>query len=405
MINYIRFPLYKSWGQVFRVPVGQNLKAQRLDATDAFEVTALYLDIDQGNTVITVPQPTGRRTIEVTISRPNGTSFTERVTRSTPESGRKFTLDAGQTVRINNLNSNDLISSSKPVQANLITGDERSRYELRWYSLPPVDQFVNDYYTPVTRVSGTNGGTAVYLYNPGSNPITVVDETRDGTLTNHPIGAGEVVLVELNRNNDLNSGHRFYTRNNEPFFGLTVTDRSRNGDINDWGTPLASDLTPRVIVGLGRACTDGPRLSNRHRDTTCFRGRSPSNSVHPSKVWVTPTEDAKFNVDYNCDGTVESVFPTSGRFADKLESVLIIDPLDQDMTGACINAVGRDGGEVKFAAAWGQDGSVDADRNSELDLGSYLYLTWSMLLRLCCTSYGHGHGIQHFDVCNTYLLT
>jgi len=363
------------WGKVFKVPVGQDLKAQNIDLTDAFEEADVYITVAESNTDVTVPRPAGRRRIEVTISKSDGTSFTRRISSSSPDSDRRFTVGVGQTVRIKNLNSDERIESSKPVQANLITGDRRSNFEMRWYSLPPVDQFVDEYYTPVTRRSGSNGGTAVFLYNPSPNKITVFDETRDGTQTPHDIGAGGVVKVELNRGRDTNSGHRFFTKNMAPFFGLSVTDSLGDGEIVDWGANLlpASELTPKVIVGLGRACTGGPRLSSRHSDTTCrSQSGSLSNSVQPSPVWVTPTEDAKFRVDYNCDNRVDKVFPASGSFAGKLESVLIVDGQDQDMTGACITAFGRNGQEVTFAAAWGQDSSQRGSRESELDLGTLI---------------------------------
>ena len=67
-----------------------------------------------------------------------------------------------------------MITSNKPVQADILAGDIGSTYELRWYSLIPTEDWDNDYYTPVgDDDGGGNGPTRVFVYNPGTSHITV----------------------------------------------------------------------------------------------------------------------------------------------------------------------------------------------------------------------------------------
>ena len=76
------------------------------------------------------------------------------------------TIDAGENLVIR-VNEGDVITSTKPVQADIVAGDIGSTYELRWYSLIPTEDWDNEYYTPVG--DDTGGPTKVFVYNPGTS--------------------------------------------------------------------------------------------------------------------------------------------------------------------------------------------------------------------------------------------
>ena len=419
------------WGKCFVSPVGRDLFKSKSspdpDPTSAFEETDIYLMASQLNTVVTVPRPASDQTIEVTRSLPNGTSSTTTITRSSSMSNRMFSVDVGQTIRIRNVYTGDEICANNPVQANLITGDRDSRYEMRWYSLLPKDLFSSDYFTPVTKRDGSGGAASVYLFNPAQSSITVTETLTGGGTRNHVIPAGESLLVKLDENRDKDSGHRFRTNDGSPFFGLVLVDTSSDsGSSVDWGVPLqpTDSLTPKAIIGLGYACTGGPRLGSNANHVTCLTNSRhnphPSSTLQPSpvsmlsqitfimlaalhpsvtitytvdpficrhilsslhsKVWVSALQSAAFLVDYDCDGNAEKRFPRSGTNA-ALRTVIITDTKDQDMSGACITAVDGNGGPVKFAAVWGQDSTQNAAQISELDMVRYCISSFRPLRR------------------------
>ena len=279
------------WGKCFVAPVGRDLFESKSspdpDPTSAFQETDIYLMASQPNTVVTVPSPASGQTIEVTLSLPNGTSSTKTITGSSSMSDRMFSVDVGQTIRIKNVYTGDEICANNPVQANLITGDRNSNFEMRWYSLLPKDQFSSDYFTPVTRRSG-NGAASVYLFNPDpSNSITVIETLSNGNTRSHTVPAGKSLLVKLNDDDDKNSGHRFEANDDKPFFGMVLVDTSGGGEIVDWGVPLqpTDSLTAKAIIGLGYACTGGPRLGPHPSQVTCrTSGGDKSSTLQPSPV-------------------------------------------------------------------------------------------------------------------------
>jgi uncharacterized repeat protein (TIGR01451 family) len=122
---------------------------------------------------------------------------------------------------------------------------------------------------------------------------------------------------------------------------------------------LQCGILPQLLIGLGFGCTDNKCLKERYN-------KRKTRSV----VWVTPVEDADIYVDYQNDGIVDDTYQVN-----YLDSKVIHDLTDKDMSGAVIFATRRDSGptgpEVNFAAAWGQDpersGSSD---ESALDLGT-----------------------------------
>ena len=98
------------WGTSFRIPVGQNLSAA---SSSMFEYTSLFVMASQDATTVTVDT--------------DGNGVTDITT----------TINQGQTYYLNGgLSSNALVTSTKPVAVNLITGDIGSTYE--WQPRAPI---------------------------------------------------------------------------------------------------------------------------------------------------------------------------------------------------------------------------------------------------------------------------
>ncbi|MDJ0730787.1 MAG: hypothetical protein QNJ33_12415, partial [Crocosphaera sp.] len=325
-----------NWGSEFIVPVGEDIPGT--SDTAAFQYTALYVMAGQDNTEIFLDTGSG----------PVSQGFIDR--------GENFLLRVDQ---------GDVVTSSSPTQASLVAGDIGSTYEMRWYALAPRDDWSNDYYTPVGDSSGNGinfGPTQVWLYNPNSTAITVSYDflgggSPDGTIN---VAAGTTALSPIIPDD---SGARFFTTNGAEFFALTQTNSQNsqfNGQAFDWGHPLipANQLTSQALVGWGYGNTNNnPAV--------------PSYSV----VWVTPVADADIFVDFDGDGVVDQIFDNISA----LQGIKIIDPNDQDMTGALIYATDTSGNlanPVDIAVAWGQDPALVSTnstvQSNSLDLGTVI---------------------------------
>ncbi len=173
------------------------------------------------------------------------------------------TIGAGETLRLADIQRGDVVTTSNPAQATLITGDVGSTYEMRWYALAPREQWSDDYYTPVYTPTGEEA-TRVWLYNPNDDPITVTMSTAtNATFQSIVVPAGQSVLSNAvpDAPGPGGSGARFFTANGADFFALTQTDTgasgSTGGQIFDWGHPLipADQLTSQALIGLGYGTT------------------------------------------------------------------------------------------------------------------------------------------------------
>ncbi|NRB36673.1 MAG: carboxypeptidase regulatory-like domain-containing protein, partial [Rhodobacteraceae bacterium] len=329
---------FDSYGDTFVLPVGENMGN---DVTNAFQVTSAHVMALGDNTDIYV----------------NG----EATKRATLSAGESYVLkDAKQGDVITTYPSTD--TEGKGVQVHLVTGDENSNFETRWYSLKPFDQWSSDYVTPVFTKAGSDGETKVWLFNPSqTDTIDITRKTNSGEDT-ISVAPGSAVLSDAT---PTGSGARFTSSAGDPFFALTQTDASGAGKAWDWGSPLVAvdQLTSQVVIGLG--------YGNNKQVTGGDSGQS------LNAVWVTPIEAATVFVDYAGDGFDLG----DGDIAidlDALESAKIIDPSDNDMSGAIIfaNASSNplDTDPVDIAVAYGQDaGAVSAVSNGQsnsLDFGT-----------------------------------
>jgi len=192
------------------------------------------------------------------------------------------------------------VVSGNPVQVNVLYADTADTYEMRWSALIPRNNWSNDYYSAVgTNPTAGTGCTLVWLYNPGSNPISV----------NYAYGSGASGTISVGANSNatspaipLDSGAHFFTANpSDVFLPFSVTDCTGGGQIMDWDTPLfaTNQLTPDLLIGWAPGCTDESHLGVcRDADGSPNLDNSRSRSV----IWMTSLEDTTVYVDTDGSG-------------------------------------------------------------------------------------------------------
>jgi uncharacterized repeat protein (TIGR01451 family) len=308
------------YGLAFEIPIGDNLSSNEM-----FQYASLFVMASTNGTVCTYA------------------------------GGSAFTLNQGENHHENGgVDAGEVLSCSKAVQAHLITGDIGSRYESRWFTLFPTDQWSNSYYAPVGTTSSDDPAD-VWVYNPVSNggPLSVQVATLSGSATISNIATGSAMRYEM----PSNSAAHLSTAGGEPFFAIGTVDSDQAGSDNethDWGYSLVPErnLTPVAVVGWG------PGTANL--------------SHNGNPVWVTVQAPTRVYVDYDGD-------PTTGSLTDSnldkydvhydlstLQSQTIYDDNDNDQTGMRLYTL--DG--VLLTAAWGQDASTAGPSNPYLDMGT-----------------------------------
>ncbi len=328
-----------SWGTTFQVPVGENVSYNSI-----FEYAAISIMAAQDNTNVLID------------FEGDGTN------------DRSAVINQGQAYHVNGgVNAGTRVTASGPVQVALIAGDVCDTYESRWYALFAEEQWSSSYYNPVGTPAGD--GTTVFVYNPGTAPLTVQWESTGGVQS--PIivaakGTGHVVVPN-------GSGSHFYTADGTPFFALAAVDSDQAATANskaDWGFTLVPErmLTQQILVGWGV-------------------GRNPLSNVNPnengSPVWVMPvftngaTGTVNICVDYDGNGS-GGLTDSFGFQYDRLlilnqfQSATVLDP-DGDQTAMILyvcNMLGKDFLKYKIAAAWGQQPGLASADEPGLDLGT-----------------------------------
>ncbi|MEZ5327485.1 MAG: hypothetical protein R3F19_20740 [Verrucomicrobiales bacterium] len=243
------------------------------------------------------------------------------------------------------------MTATKPVQAHLITGDVNSRYESRWFTLYPTEQWSDSYYSPVG--TANDGDKAfVFLFNPATNgTVTVQYDTQAGSGS-FTINPGDVYKFEMPKN----SGAHFYSDGGEPFFAVEAVGANPSSNlVHDWGFSLVpeSNLTTELVIGWGPGNGNDPPTDNG------------------SPVWVTANADTLIYVDYDGDPSNSSNTAPNGE---KYDVVLTLNKLQVRTIGApSHDATGMriftaDGALI--TGAWGQDPAVAGAGAPYLDMGT-----------------------------------
>lgn len=323
----------KTLGRTFTAPIGIDMSD---DNTASYSFTELFAMATEDNTVVTLLGG------PFDVTKPDGSldviTNTDRAVRT------NFVLNMGDTLRVGKIKVGDTITSTKPVQADLITADDASNCEMRWYSLLPSSQWANDYYTPIG-----DENTAVLLYNPHDFDITVKWDNIESNEYEHGTEEGSFQVKKGEHEKFMipreGSGYRFYTANDaDTFFGVTHTEAVNNGQHNElWGHVLVptSSLSSRVITGLTYGC---------HDPTNC----PTTLNYSPSPIWLTPAQDADIRIDYDSNGVIDETI--SDVLA--MQGVSIS---DNNMSGATITAVSNtDGNDVPVIVGWGHSRDLAA---------------------------------------------
>jgi hypothetical protein len=279
-----------TWGTDFRAPVGTNILPAGTDY-QMFEYTALSIMAgEDGATVYIDANADGTDETTVTLAE-----------------GGSYFVNGGVSIGAR-------VHSDNPIQVDIFTGDIGSNYESRDSALIPTGTWSNNYYTPVSTPSTSQGSTGtdttVWLYNPGTSGITVTYERRvGGVLTSSTLdvtagGYRRQVLPE-------GTGAHFYTTG-APFYAYSTTD-SNNSTYSaqygysgnqawDWSFALVPTnlLTTQALVGLGI-------------------GRDPSyttSTENGNPIWVTPVGNGetvtRVYVDYDADPATGPIVDGTG---------------------------------------------------------------------------------------------
>ena len=205
------------WGLTFEAPIGSDIG----QIYHAFEFSAFFYMAGENNTRVTL------------------------------QDGTVNVLQAGQSgmVRVKQV---DKLTSDKPIQVDLITGDIDSAYESRWYSMRPYEAYSNSYVTPV---GDSYGKTKVFVYNPGPAVLTITVQLNNKVYTKL-INAKQAAPTDV-----IPTGSGAWINGTSKFVALSLTDsedydsdgHGTSGQYYDWGFPLVprNELTSQVLIGLG----------------------------------------------------------------------------------------------------------------------------------------------------------
>ncbi|MBN1874131.1 MAG: DUF11 domain-containing protein [Anaerolineae bacterium] len=321
MADAVEAPEVKRWGLEFKIPVGQNVSADAM-----FEYTGLMVTASQNGT-------------QVQIDR-DGNGSTD-ITQTLNE-GEVYFVDGS-------VNANAHVMADKPIIVNVLTGDVGARYETRWFTIYPLEQWSNSTYSPFWTTS-TSAPAHVFLYNPNAAAITIHYETLGGTGS-FDIAAGQTYRYSMPQN----TGAHFYTTDGNPFFGVGTMDSDSDNSAYDWGFSLIPEgnLTTEAVVGWAPGTADDPPAANG------------------SPIWVVAAEQTTLYVDFDGNPTTGANTDPRGDKYDVAytmnasEARRIFDTNDNDQTGTHLYTLNG----ALIAAAWGQDSSVAQPGNPYLDMG------------------------------------
>ena len=216
LASAVAVPASLNYGMEYRSPVGENVSASFM-----FEVVDLYVMAAENGSIVNIDKDA------------NGVFETTT------------TLNRGESYRVNGgVLKGARVTSSKPVEVHLMTGDIGANYEQRSFTLMPMDQWSLRYYTPVGTAADGDQAYA-FVYNGNTNAISVNVTTLVGS-TNLSIAAGGVIQYQVPQN----SGARF--QSTQDFFVVeTVGANPSANNVHDWGFSLVPEDNLTTILLLG----------------------------------------------------------------------------------------------------------------------------------------------------------
>ncbi len=337
----------RSWGTSYRVPVGTNT-----GSNSVFEYAAVAVMASTFGTVVTIDAD-----------------------GSGPGAPTTCTLNEGASCLVANMQQGATITSTAPVQVDLLTGHLNANYRSDWTTLYPTSAWSNSYYSPVG--TNTSGGSAtptyIYLYNPGPASLTV---RCDFASPNAPVTNTLAANASVSVINPNSSGARCFSTSplTGTFFALGVVDADASNSSYDWSFTLVPEtsLTPQATVGLGFG----------HDPTV-------TSTENAGPIWVTPAcaagtfvyvdwnnDGTPDDVDLNNDGTISGAAEldtSNGITLTQLSSLRLYDA-DGNQSGAIVfSLTGRNSTGVEgcaLAVVWGEDPQYASAGTPGLDVGT-----------------------------------
>jgi uncharacterized repeat protein (TIGR01451 family) len=292
------------------------------------------------------------------MAEQDGTTVTIDLDGPGPTLPFTVTLNQGQSYLVNGgVMRGGTVSSSLPVEVNLICGDTVHTYAMDWFTLYPESEWSSSYYTPVPSAYGgaTLYTTINYFYNTTSNPITVLCSNLNGfgTITIPANGGTEYPMPT-------NSGASFTSAAGENFTVLTTaaanaTNDPTGGNDTDynWGyTPLpAASLTTEAQVGWAPGSSDYTTNGN--------------------PVWVTTIGNTTIYVIYPGTNNAQLTDPYGGKYSTNFtltslqSQPIFVSGTNNSQTGLILYTLDN----TLFSTAWGEDPAKAPSGNPGLDCG------------------------------------
>ena len=308
------------YGTNYISPVGQNL------TNNLFKYVGMFVMAAQDNTVVSIdPNGNGVGTTNIVLNR-----------------GESYLVNGG-------ILKGGRVTATQPIQADLMIGHVGASYASDWFTLYPVGEWSSSYYTPVGSAATVSQPAYVYLYNPGTNAITINYNTKVGSGSFSVPGTNGVFQFQM----PVGSGASFVSAGGQNFYALcTVAANNSSDTAYNWGFTLVPQgaLTTEADVGWAPGSADG--------------------TVDGSPVWVTALGNTKLYVDYKGDYLGPLTDPNGNQYdtnftVSVLQSQKIYDP-SRNQTGMRVYTV--DG--TLLTAAWGEDPDVAQPGNPYIDAGT-----------------------------------
>lgn len=302
----------QAWNREYIVPVGENLAVAPFSYIDFRRTWIQVMSGSDGNSI--------------TITPPSGTPVTA-------------TLNKGQTYSYRVLTSGTRVTSSAPVQVQVIAGDTAVSYAMRGITIAPRQYWGTSYYAPVTSwTSPTTVNTDLFLYNPNPSAITVTYQTRTGSGS-FSIGAGATLSYRAATGSYVPVNSGVYLSSNAVFWGISSVDTASAS--RDW----AYSLVPVGFLGTDNYVSWAPGTRTLN--------------ANGSPVFISATGDATTVYVYFApdDGV-----PDRTITLDRLQTVEVYDP-DNDNSGMHIVST------APVAIAWGESPVRSTTADPYLDMG------------------------------------
>jgi uncharacterized repeat protein (TIGR01451 family) len=335
-----------SWGQDYRIPIGENLSPE--DAPPGSPTRAGFRVV--GLNVTAVEDDT---TVEIDLDA-DGNPDTTRILNK----GQQLTR-IGSQVGIGGASVlvGARVQADRPVQVHVFAADPAARWEARAYTMFPFDALEDEWLTP--RASDGD----FWLYNPNDDVLTVTVRTTIAPPDTITIPGRSTIKYPIPGMSGATGAH-FMSTDERPFDGVVALSAD---DARDWGYPTfpVSALTNLALVGWAPG--------NNQTPPSGWPG-DPA-GLEASRVYVTALNPTIVTVIFDLSTSRSADFPII-----PLEEVDIIDPVDYDMTGAVLYTAD---GEA-FAAVWGQDQTAPAAQPS-IDAGTGIVPLASMAVQKTIT--------------------